>query len=155
MPSEKVLQDKQAIVAELKRNLPVRLRACLWNYKGITVADDTKLRKELREAGVEYSVVKNHCSNLPPRKLVTRNCFGADGTTAFAVAKDDPVAAAKISFQIADNLRVILGQSSFVEGKGTGCSSVAQLAKLPSREQLLGQLLSVLNGNISGLASAS
>lgn len=59
MPNEKVLLEKQQYVAELKEKLTNSAAGVLVDYKGITVADDTKLRKELREAGVEYRVVKN------------------------------------------------------------------------------------------------
>ena len=59
MPNEKVLLEKQQYVAELKDKLTNAAAGVLVDYKGITVADDTKLRKELREAGVEYRVVKN------------------------------------------------------------------------------------------------
>ena len=156
MPSEKVLQDKQAIVAGLKEKLTNSAAGVLVDYKGITVAEDTKLRKELREAGVEYSVVKNTLLKFAAKEAGYEEFIPVlDGTTAFAVAKDDPVAAAKILSKFADNSKgKFTVKAGFVEGKALDAAGVAQLAKLPSREQLLGQLLSVLNGNISGLARA-
>ena len=59
MPSEKILTEKQAYVAALKEKIANSVAGVVVDYKGINVADDTKLRKELREAGVEYFVVKN------------------------------------------------------------------------------------------------
>lgn len=64
MPSEKILQQKKEIVAKLSEQLKNSVAGVVVDYKGITVADDTKLRKELREAGVEYAVVKNSLLSL-------------------------------------------------------------------------------------------
>ena len=97
MPSAKVLEQKQAIVAELTERLKNSVTGVLVNYKGINVADDTALRKELREAGVQYSVVKN--------TLLSRACEEAEltglqttlaGTTALATCDEDYAAAARI-----------------------------------------------------------
>ena len=141
MPSEKTLQAKQEVVAQLKTKLDGAVAGVLVDYRGITVADDTKLRRELREAGIDYSVVKN--------TLLRRALEGTDysemasvleNTTAFAVSHEDPVAAAKILSKFAEDSK--------------GSFAIIALAKLPSKEQLLVQLLSVLNGNIRGLAVA-
>lgn len=97
MPSEKALQAKQEAVAQLKSKLDGAVAGVLVDYRGITVADDTKLRRELREAGIDYSVVKN---TLLRRALegteYSEMVSVLENTTAFAVSHEDPVAAAKI-----------------------------------------------------------
>ena len=97
MPSEKILTAKQAYVAELKEKIANSVAGVVVDYKGINVADDTKLRKELREAGVEYFVVKNTMLRLAisGTELEGMNVV-LDGTTALAIAKEDRIAAARI-----------------------------------------------------------
>lgn len=156
MPSEKVLQEKQSIVAELKEKLANSVAGVLVDYKGITVADDTKLRKELREAGVEYSVVKNTLLRFAANEAGYPEFSPLlEGTTALAVSETDPVAAAKILTKYADNSKgKFTIKAGFVDGEFINAAKVNELGKLPSKEQLLVQLLSVLNGNIRGLAVA-
>ena len=142
MASEKVIAQKQEIVANLKEKLTGSVAGVLVDYKGINVAEDTKLRKELREAGVDYTVVKNTLLKF----AIDEVGFGAldahlSGTTALAVSKEDPVIAAKIL-------------AKYAEGEVIDSDKVIAVGKLPSKEQLLVQLLSVLNGNIRGLAVA-
>ena len=100
MPSEKVLQVKQNYVAELAEKLKKSACGVLVDYSGITVADDTVLRKELREAGIDYFVVKN---TLLKRAAEMAGVEGIDdvleGTTALALAEEDIVTAPKILFK--------------------------------------------------------
>lgn len=154
MPSEKVMQEKQAVVEELTARINGAVAGVVVDYSGITVADDTALRRELRNAGVSYSVVKN---TLLKRAAAAANLSGLDdvleGTTALAVS-DDYVAAAKILCKYAegkDNFKVKAG---FMDGEVIGVDKVVELSKLPSKEGLLSMLLSVLNGPIRGLAVA-
>ena len=97
MPSEKILEQKKQAVAELSAHLKESCVGVIVNYSGINVADDTKLRKELREAGDTYVVVKN---TLLSRALKDAGIEGLDsvleGTTAIAYNKEDYVSAAKI-----------------------------------------------------------
>ena len=137
MPSEKALQAKQEVVAQLKSKLDGAVAGVLVDYRGITVTDDTKLRRALE--GTEYSEMASVLEN----------------TTAFAVSHEDPVAAAKILSKFAEDSKGTFAiKAGFVEGKVLDVPGVTALAKLPSKEQLLVQLLSVLNGNIRGLAVA-
>ena len=103
MPSAKVLESKQAVVAALTERLKNACAGVIVDYKGITVADDTALRKELREAGVEYTVVKNTLLRLA---IAATELSGLetvlDGTTAIATSADDYVAAARILSKFAD-----------------------------------------------------
>ncbi|MDY4192222.1 MAG: 50S ribosomal protein L10 [Oscillospiraceae bacterium] len=156
MPSEKVLKDKQQVVADLKSKLEGAVAGVLVDYKGITVANDTKLRRELREANVEYSVVKNTLLRFAMKGVGYEELCGVlENTTALAISHDDPVAAAKILAKYAEESKGSFSlKAGFVEGKTLDQAGVSALAKLPSKEQLLVQLLSVLNGNIRGLAVA-
>lgn len=155
MPSEKVLAEKQGVVAALKEKLQGATAGVLVDYSGITVADDTKLRKELREAGVEYGVVKNTLLAFAAKEVGFEGlCDVLNGTTALAVSSD-PIAAAKILCKFADDSKgKFTVKAGFLDGEVMDAAGVNELAKLPSKEQLLVQLLSVLNGNIRGLAVA-
>lgn len=156
LPSEKVLQQKKEAVEVIKNKLSSSVAGVIVDYRGISVADDTKLRKELREAGVDYSVVKNTLLRFAANETGFEGLTGClEGTTALAVSNEDPVAAAKILQKFADNSKGNFSlKAGYVEGKILDQAGIEQLAKLPNKEQLLVQLLSVLNGNIRGLAVA-
>ncbi len=164
MPSEKILEQKKAVVDELASRLEGSVAGVLVNYSGITVADDTKLRKELREAGVQYSVVKN---TLLSRAAQKAEIDGLDPvleyTTALATSTDDYVAAARILSAYADKNKKFKIKSGYVDKNVIDATGVQNLAKLPSKEVLIAQVLgglnapitgfvTVLNGNIRGLA---
>ena len=89
MPSEKILSQKQAYVKELEEKLKNSVAGVVVDYKGISVADDTKLRRELREAGVEYTVVKNTMLRFAIAGLgYTEMEKVLEGSTAIAISKD-------------------------------------------------------------------
>ncbi len=156
MPSENVLNSKKQQVEELTQKLSSSCAGVVVDYKGITVADDTKLRKELREAGVDYAVVKNTLLRFAATGANLEGLSAVlDGTTAIAVSKSDPVAAAKILTKFADDSKgKFTIKAGYVDGTVLDAKKTIELGKLPSKEQLLCQLLSVLNGNIRGLAVA-
>lgn len=155
MPSEKVLQQKQQLVAELTDKLSNAVAGVIVDYRGINVADDTKLRKELREAGVDYFVVKNTMLRFAAEKAGLEDINSVlEGTTAIALS-EDPVAAAKILCKFAketenDSFAV---KSGFVDGKVLSVAEIEELAKLPSKEVLVAKVLGGLNGPISGFAN--
>ena len=152
MASAKVLQEKQAFVNELTEKLNGATTGVIVSYSGITVAEDTALRRQLREAGVEYAVVKN---TLLKRAAEAANLNGLDdalhGTTALAIC-DDYTAAAKVLSKYAEGSKSFKIKAGFMDGEVIGADKVDELAKLPSKEGLLSMLLSVLNGPIRGLA---
>ena len=154
MASAKVLQEKQEFVAALAEKLNGATTGVIVNYSGITVAEDTALRRQLREAGVEYAVVKN---TLLKRAAEAANLNGLDdalhGTTALAIC-DDYTAAAKVLSKYAETSKTFEIKAGFMDGEVIDASKVDELAKLPSKEGLLSMLLSVLNGPIRGLAVA-
>lgn len=155
MPSEKVLEQKKGIVADLTKTLQESVAGVLVDYKGISVAEDTKLRRELREAGVHYFVVKNTLLRFAAKEAGYDELTGVlEGTTALAVSKDDPVAAAKILSKFAAGTKDKFNlKAGFVEGKVLDPQGVEALAKLPSKEVLVAQVLCALNSPISGLAN--
>ncbi len=154
MPSEKILEQKKQIVAELAEKLKSACAGVIVDYKGINVADDTKLRKELREAGVDYSVVKN---TLLSRAAKEAGLEGLDpvleGTTALAVSKEDHVAAARILCKFAETNKSIKPKAGFVEGKTIDVAEVENLAKLPTKEVLVAKALGGLNAPITGFVT--
>ncbi len=155
MANEKVLQEKQAFVEELAQKLSTSTAGVVVEYKGISVEDDTILRRKLRAAGVDYAVVKNTMLRRAAEKAGLEGLNDVlKGTTALAVSAEDPVAAAKILCEQAkadENFKVKAG---FLDGAVIDIDRVNELAKLPNKEGLISMLLSVLNGPVRGLAVA-
>ena len=156
LPSEKILQQKQEAVAALTEKLKNAAAGVLVDYKGINVADDTKLRKELREAGVEYAVVKNTLLRFAAKEVGYDALDSVlEGTTALALSDGDQVVAAKILTKYAEDSKgKFVVKAGFVDGGVIDAAKVAELGKLPNREALLSMLCSALQGNIRGLAVA-
>lgn len=156
MPSVMVLNQKKEVVEILKEKLSSSVAGVVVDYKGITVEDDTKLRRELREAGVEYSVVKNTLLRFAAKEVGYGELENVlEGTTALAVSKEDPVAAARILTKFADDSKgKFVVKAGFVDGGVIDAAKVNELGKLPGKEQLLSMLCSALQGNIRGLAVA-
>ena len=156
MPNAKVLEEKRALVAELTEKMKNASAGVLVDYKGITVADDTKLRRELRAAGVEYAVIKNTMlrfaiDNLGYSELDEQ----LNGTTALAISPEDPVAAAKILTAYAKKNDKFKIKGGFVDGKPLNTAEVANLAELPPREVLIAKVLGGFNAPISGLVGVT
>lgn len=149
-------QEKEALVAEIADALRASQATILADYRGLTVAQVSDLRKKLREAGTEFAVVKNTLFKrasegimpLDPQLDAILN-----GPTAVAFAKSDPVAAAKIlADYIRDNRNTPLTlKGGMVGGKFFTPDQVNQLSKVPPREVLIAQMLGALQSPISGL----
>lgn len=155
MPSAKVLEQKKAIVADLAARLKNSVTGVLVNYKGINVADDTALRKELREAGVQYSVVKN--------TLLSRACEEAEltglqttleGTTAIATSDEDYAAAARILANYAKKSKTFEIKGGYLDGEVVDLATIDSLAKLPTRDVLLANVLGAFQAPIASFARA-
>lgn len=154
MPSKKVLEEKQQAVAELSQELKEARAGVIVDYKGITVADDTKLRKELRESGSHYKVVKNTMLRLALKEAGIEGLDPVlEGTTAVAVNSEDYVAAAKILNSYAEKNKNFTIKAGFIDGKSATVDEVKTLASLPSKEVLLAQVLRGMNGPISGFVT--
>ena len=155
MPSAKVLESKKQIVADLTEKLQSAVSGVIVNYSGITVENDTKMRAELRKAGVEYAVIKNTmtkraCENVGYGELANV----LEGMTAIAISKDDAVAPAKILKEYADKIDSFELKAGFVEGKVLDQAGVLELANIPSKEILIGKLLGSIQSPLYGLACA-
>ena len=155
MPSAKVLEAKKQVVADLTERLNNSIAGVIVDYKGINVADDTALRKELREAGVEYTVVKNTLLRLA---IAGTELAGLetvlDGTTAIATSADDYVAAARILSKFADAHKNFEIKNGFIDKEVIGTEKISGLAKLPSREILLANVLGAFQAPIAAFARA-
>jgi large subunit ribosomal protein L10 len=153
MPSTAVLEKKKQMVADLSQRIQNSCAGVVVDYKGINVADDTKLRKELREAGVEYTVVKN---SILERAAQDAGLEGLDpvleGTTAIATSADDYVASARILQKYADTHNNFSLKSGYLDGEIISMEKLIALAKLPSREVLLATVCSVFNAPIAAFA---
>ena len=152
MPSEKVLEQKKQVVAELSESLKGACIGVIVDYKGITVAED-KLRKQLRETG-EYKVVKNTLLKLALKDAGIEGLDSVlEGTTAIAISKDDYTGSAKALCDFADKSKTFEIKAGFVDGKVIDAAGVKNLAKLPSKEVLVAQALSGLNAPITGFVT--
>lgn len=156
MPNAKVLGEKQAIVAALTEKLQNSTAGVLVDYKGVTVAEDTALRNEMRKNGVDYAVVKNTLTRFAVKNVGLDGLVAVlDGTTALAVSAQDPVAAAKVvaAFSKKMNGQKFIIKAGFVDGKVITSDNVKALAELPSKEVLVATVLATMMAPISGLAN--
>ena len=155
MPSASVLEQKKQIVAAVADRINNSCAGVIVDYKGISVADDTALRKELREAGIEYSVVKNTLIKLAIAGTPLEGMSDAlEGTSAIATSKDDYVSAARILNKYAeghDNFNIKTG---YLDGEVVSIDKIKELANLPSREVLLSMVANVFSAPIAGFARA-
>ena len=154
MPNAKVLESKKAVVAQLTGKIQEATSVVFVDYKGITVAQDNELRKQFREAVVEYSVVK---STLP--RFATKN-VGYDfdkvlnGTTAMAITTGDPIAPARIVCEFAkkNKLKTLSIKGGVVEGSVLSGDQLSGFGELPSKNALVASVLGTFLAPISSLA---
>ena len=155
MPSANVLEQKKQIVASVADRINNSVAGVIVDYKGISVADDTALRKELREAGVEYTVVKNTLIKLAIKGTALESMADVlDGTSAIATSKEDYVAAARILNKYAEGHDNFKLKAGYLDGEVIGMDKLMELATLPSRETLLSMVANVFSAPIAGFARA-
>lgn len=153
MPSQVILEKKKQQVAELKEKLSNAVAGVLVDYRGISAGDDTVLRKELREANVEYTVVKNTMLHLAIEGTDLAELDNLlEGTTAIAISAEDHTAAARILGKYADEHDNFNLKGGFLDGKVIDLATVNSLAKLPTREVLLATVCNAFNAPISAFA---
>ncbi|NLY52478.1 MAG: 50S ribosomal protein L10 [Firmicutes bacterium] len=147
--------EKVAVVEELKDKLTRAQAVVLTDYRGLNVQDITELRKQLREAGVEYKVVKNTLTTLAANEVdLPELTQYLTGPTAIAFGYDEPVSAAKILNEFARTHRALEIKGGVLEGRVIGVDEVQALADLPSREELLAMVARAMQGPIAGMANA-
>lgn len=152
MPSAKVLENKKAVVAALTERLKNAQAGVIADYRGLTVAQDTELRTKLREAGVEYTIVKNTLTRFAANEV---GLEGLDpvlhGPTALATSADDVVAPAKVLVEFAKNNEQLEIKAGFVDGKVIDVNEVKVYASIPSKEVLIAKMLGSLQAPIGNL----
>lgn len=155
MANAKTIELKAAAVSEVTDRLKASSCTIVTDYRGLNVAQVTELRKQLREAGIEFQVLKN---TLVRRATANAELTELDefltGPTAIAFSKDDVVAPAKILADFAKKNDALNIKAGVVEGRVVGYDQIKALADLPSREGLLSMLLSVLQAPMRNFALA-
>ena len=141
---------KQPIVEEIANTIKDAQAVVLVNYSGITVEQDTKLRKELREAGVQYKVYKNTMMNFA-FKGTECECL-SEHLNAIAVSATDATAPARILAKFAKTCPALELVAGVVEGKYNDQAGIQALSNVPSREELLGKLLGSIQSPITNFA---
>ena len=155
MPNEKVLNEKQAVVAALQERLKSAQSGVIVDYSGLTVAEDTELRNDLRKGEVEYSVVKNTMMRRALDSVGLQELDGVlNGTSSLATGKDDPIVPIRIisdySKKLGDKFNI---KAAFVEGKVLSAEEIAGMAALSSKKDLQAQVLGTLLAPITSLAA--
>ena len=155
MPNAKVLSEKQAVVAALTEQLKGASSGVLVDYKGITVAEDTALRVELRQNEVQYSVVKNTLARFALNNVGLEGLDEVlNGTTSLATSAGDPIAPMRVinkyAKQLGDGKFSIKG--GFMDGKILSLEEIGALAELPAKDVLQAQALGMMLAPITSLA---
>lgn len=151
-----ITAQKQAMVADLK-DIFVNAKGVVFTaYTGITVAQDTKLRRKFREAGVEYRVIKNTMAMIAAKETEKEGLLPTfEGATAMAFSKEDAVAPAKVlaDFAKEEKLEALQVKAGLVEGSVIDAAGVKALADLPPREVLVAQVLAGMQSPIVGFVN--
>ena len=155
MPSNSILVQKQQLVADLAEQIKNSAAGVVVNYQGITVENDTAMRKALREAGVKYVVMKN--------TMTGRACdmvgYGdlkqyLNGMTAIAISESDPVVAAKVLKKYAEKVESFNILAGYVDGAVIDAKTVNELADIPNKETLIAKLLGSIQSPLYKFAYA-
>ena len=155
MPSNAILEQKKQVVADLAEQIKASASGVVVNYQGITVENDTALRKALREAGVKYVVMKN--------TMTGRACdmvgYGdlkqyLNGMTAIAISDNDPVVAAKVLKQYAEKVESFNILAGYVDGAVIDAKTVNELAEIPNKETLIAKFLGSIQSPLYKFAYA-
>ena len=154
MPNAKVLESKQAVVTALTDKIKEATSVVFVDYKGITVAQDTELRKQFREAGVEYTVVKNTLTNFATKNVGYDFSEVLNGTTAMASTTGDPIAPARVvcEFVKKNKLKTLSIKGGVVEGSVLTGAELSGFGELPSKNALVASVLGTFLAPISSLA---
>ena len=154
MPNAKVLSEKQAIVATLTEKVQKAAAGVLVDYKGITVEEDTALRKACRENEIDYAVVKNTLLRFAFNNTGLSDLDGVlNGTTSMALCDSDVIAPARVMSEFAKKLNGKFEiKGGFMEGKVIDLATIESLASIPALPVLQAQVLGTMLAPITGLA---
>ncbi len=154
MPSERVLDKKKGIVNELVEKLSSAKAIVIADYRGLTVEQDTEMRRALRNAGVEYKVVKNTLTRFAVSEMGFEDLNSyLVGPTSIAYSDIDPVAPAKIMNEYAGKFDKLEIKAGVVEGEIVDIAEIKEIANLPSREVIISRVLGGLNSPITGFVN--
>lgn len=149
------LLEKQAAVAELKESINNSAAVLLTDYRGITVAEDTKLRAKLRSSGIKYAVAKNTMIKRACQELGIKGLDQhLEGPTAIAFA-DDPVALAKTFTAFIKEAKKTQIKAGLLGTQAISAGDVDALSKMPPKEVLLAQVLGMIQSPLSGFAGVT
>lgn len=152
MASEKILNEKKAVVSALVERLQNAQAGVIADYRGLTVAQDTELRKKLREAGVEYTIVKNTLTRFAANEVGLSDLDPVlHGPSALATSTTDVVAPAKVLVEFAKENEQLEIKAGFVDGKVIDAAEVKVYASIPSKEVLISKMLGSLQAPIGNL----
>ena len=155
MANEKNIKLKEEQVSKLAEEMKNSNLVLLTDYRGITVAQDTELRNELRKANAEYRIIKN---NIIKRALDKNGESQLDelleGPTAVVLAKEEYLDPTKAIYKFTKDNEFYKIKGGIIEGKVMTAEEIITIAKLPSRQELLAKLAGALLGNITKLAVA-
>ena len=147
------VEEKRPVVQEIKDNLEGAKSVVLVDYLGVTVEQDTNLRRATREAGIIYKVYKNTMVNLAIEGTEFADLAkDLEGPTALAISKDDATAPARVVAEFAKKADKISLKSGIVEGTYYDSEGIKVIATIPSREELLSKLLGSLQSPITNFA---
>ncbi|MEG1509226.1 MAG: 50S ribosomal protein L10 [Clostridia bacterium] len=150
-----IRDSKRETIDAIKEKIAKSKSIVLVKYEGISVNDVTNLRAKFRQVDVEYKVLKNRLVNIALNELGIHDFDNKlDGTTAYAFAYGDAVAAAKVVKDMQPTIKVLDFKCGLVDGKFLNREEVIAFADIPSREVLVAQLLGMLLSPIRGLACA-
>ena len=147
------IELKQPIVDEIKAHIEGAQTAVVFNYSGVTVEQDTKLRKAMREAGITYKVYKN---TLMKRAFVG-TAYEAlndslEGPNAIAISKEDATAPARLAAKFAKDIPNLEMVAGVVEGQFYDAKGMQAISQIPGREELIGRLLGSMQSPIANFA---
>ena len=149
------LEAKKELVEEIKNKIQSSISLTFVDYRGLTVEEDTKMRRALREAGVDYKVYKNR---LLSKALADLGMTGYDdilqGTTAVAFGMQDEVSGPRIIVETSEKAKKMQVKGGILNGNRVEADMVNQLAKIPSKEVLISKLLYLLQSPVRSVAIA-
>ena len=154
MASEKIIKQKEEEVEKLAEKMKDASIVLLTEYRGINVADDTELRKKVRNANAEYTVIKNNITKRALNKLgITDLDDKLVGPTAVIISQEEYLPALKAIYGFSKDNDFYKIKGGVLDGKTTSVEELVTLAKLPSREELIAKLAGCLLANVSKLAA--
>ncbi|MGM0507933.1 MAG: 50S ribosomal protein L10 [Fusobacteriota bacterium] len=151
MPSQRKIEKVKELTAKIKEAKVIVFA----NYKGVTVAEDTELRRKFREVNVEYLVAKNRLFKIALKEAGIEDDFSEElkGATSFAFGYEDTVNAPKVLYEFGEDKDILDIKAGYLEGEKVAKEKVETLAKLPTKEELLSKMVSSLQAPLSGLVN--